>query len=84
MSPTPARARVIREVSNKRVTQRVNDQSDHERKADQVSANPHHLAIKDQEEVIKPIAFYAKGHRAKTVGNFSTDTHGAIIAHFDS
>ena len=84
MASAPARARVVREVSNQRIAQRIHDQSDHQCEADQIGANPHHLTVKDQEEVIETIAFNAKGHRAKAVGNFSTNTDWAVIAHCDS
>ena len=84
MASAPARARVVREVSNQRIAQRIHDQSDHQCETDQIGAYTHHLAVKDQEEVIEAIAFNAKGHRPKAVGNFSTDTDRAVIAHCDS
>ena len=84
MASSPARARVVRKVTDERIAQRINDERNHQGKTYKVSTNPHDLTVKDEKEVVEAITFYTKRHGAKAIGHLSSQTDLAVIAHCDS
>ena len=74
MATPPARAGVVRPVTDDRIAEGIEDERDQECCPCKRRLQPHHGAVKEQQEIGKAVVLDAVGYGAKAVGEADAQT----------
>ena len=67
--PPPARAQIIRPITDNRIGNRIDHQRDGDGQADQPRIHPDHLTVEQQQEIAEAAILHAIGAGAKAIGD---------------